>query len=245
MNQLPASGDPFSLAYAKNGLAPPRLPQPILPPDSGCAPPSPPDALVDCLRSMQSILGDTLQLTDFAPWIHPPYRSRYLCYDSRAVISTTVAYNAPTNAAGIVLAAANSTFVPCPLLEMRGASDWQTIFTFDVPESHIARFKSWGISNENGPPEQIDVSVMAGTVGGEPEPPNPTISSYEVPNHQPTFFLVQDSQELQVRVVLRDPTQGPALVKFGVCLWTFPVTKRTDSREDARLRDVGFGLDCL
>lgn len=246
MGQAPLPAVPNSQGtYQRNG--PRRKGQwegyGIQPMGPGC-PPAPTDALEECIRAFTQIFEDVLQITDLAPWIHPPFRSRFVCEHRRVVLSTTAALNAATNAAGIALAAAQNTVVAgfVPLLEMTGAGDFQTIFTLNVPRSHAARVKSWGITVVNGAPQALTVNIRAGTTAGPPGPPNAFISGAEVSEHQPTFFLMQAGQQLLVQGILAN-LLSPLLIDFGICYWFFPVTKRVDDRSGTRLRS-GYGLDC-
>lgn len=215
----------------------------IQPTHPGC-PPAPTDALEECIRAFTQIFEDVLQISDLAPWIHPPFRSRFVCEHRRAVLSTDVALNAATNAAGIALAAAQNTVVAgfVPLLEMTTAGDFQTLFTLDVPRSNAIRVKSWGITVTNGAAEALTVNIRAGTTAGPPGPPNAFISGAAVADHQPTFFLMQAGQQLRVQGILAN-LLSPLLIDFGICYWLFPVTKRVDDRNGTRLRS-GYGLDC-
>lgn len=261
-SNMPGSGDPFSRAYAgkggggarkkstpkkkpakKSGMGSMNDPYAGYVPGMETCPPLPTQALEECLRSAVDLLEDTLQISDLAPWIHPPYRSAYYCKDVRAVVSTTAGVNAVTNASGIALAAANSTFVALTPLEMESAAKPVTIFTLKTPTSSAIRVASWGIANLTGPPEQVEIRVKAATTYGTPGPPNPGISGAQVSDHQPTFFLMQGGQDLEVQVRLRDVTQGPALLRFGICYWEYPISKRTDSRDKTRLRS-GYGTGC-
>jgi len=220
--------------YAGQGFSPPTEP----------CPPQPLDALKQCLNAFQTMLTDTLQVSDLAPWIHPTFRSRPMCDHVQGIISTTAALNAVTNAAGIALQAALTvgTFVP-QLFEMASAADFQTIYTLQPQQSQTARIMSWGIDTSNTTPSNLIVRVRAATTAAAtPAPPNPFLSTHVVAAHQPTFILLQADQELQIRVGMQDLT-SPALVDFGICYWFFPVNKRVDNREGTRLRD-GYGVDC-
>lgn len=261
-SNMPGSGDPFSRAYSKGGSRKKSAQKPAQKkpaqksgmgsmndpyagyvPGMETCPPLPTQALEECLRSAVDLLEDTLQITDLAPWIHPPYRSTYYCKDARAVVSTTAGVNAVTNASGIALAAANSAFVTLTPLEMESTTKPVTIFRLETPQATAIRVASWGITNLTGPPEQVEIRVRAATTYGTPGPPNPGISGAQVSDHQPTFFIMQGGQDLEVQVRLRDVTQGPALLRFGICYWEYPISKRTDSRDKTRLRS-GYGTGC-
>lgn len=252
-----AAGDPFSQAYRRNGgAAPPRsmgrVPMEYagygltLPNGPGGCPPGPQQALEDCVRAAQQLLEQTIQIADPVPWQAPPFRSMYRNEHKQAVLSTTAAFNAATNAAGIALRAANSVggalaYTP-DLLEMGSATDFKTIFELHPPQAKVARVVSWGISPGSIGAMNLAVKVFGATLSGPPSPPNPFLSGHEVSDHQPTFFLVQPDQVFTVQVALRDVT-APTLVDFGVCYYLFDVTKRVDSKEGMLLKS-GYGMDC-
>jgi hypothetical protein len=207
----------------------------------GC-PPHPVEALVECLRAMQQVLEDTLQIADLASWIHPPFHAKWVNGRVRAVISTTVGLNAVTNAAGLALQAANSSIVAVPIFEMTSATDGQAIFQVTPPRSHMARIASWGISVEGGPPELVQVRVKAPSQGGLPTAPDPFLSSHESSQQQPTFLILQENQQLTIEVLLNVTTM-PALINFGISYWQWPITRRTDTKEGASFRS-GYGVEC-
>jgi hypothetical protein len=195
---------------------------------------------------MQQVLEDALQITDLAPWIHPPYRAHSFCEHTRSVLSVTAAVNPVANAAGIALqGAVSSPGYNVPLLEMTAANDFQVIYSLDVPYSSNARVKSWGITVGNGLPESVIVRVKApGNTGGEPTPPNAFLSSHPSNEHSEVFLVGKGGQRIDIEVGIRDfanPT--PFLLDFGICGWIFPIDKRVDSREGTRLRG-GYGVDC-
>ena len=140
-------GQPGS--YAGYGLNQPR-PQ--------CAP-TPEQALQDCIRAMQQLLEGSLQMSELAPWIHPPFRGRSLCSRQRSILSTTAGLNAGLNAAGVVLQAAltipgTPPYVP-PLLEMDNIGEYQTILAYTSPQSAATRISSWGVEVTNVQPEGV------------------------------------------------------------------------------------------
>lgn len=216
-------------------------------PGSQC-PPRPEDALIECIRAMQQILKDTLQISDLAPWIHPPFRARSFSDFTRTIVSTTVALNAGVNAAGVALQAANTVpgapaLVPA-LEEMSAAGEFQTIFEFSNPINVATRVSTWGITVNNVVPEGVLIKVSAGSVaGGPPSAPNPLLSSAEFSSHEPVFLLVQGKQTVQIQVALRDVTGSPAVIDFGITAWSWPVRNRDDSPEGLISRS-GYGLDC-
>lgn len=250
---IPQSGDPFARAYGRNGntarACKPRQLETASKyagyVDQGLTD-DPASDMLRCVQAMQSLLSGTLQRTDLAPWIHPPFRSRFICDHVQAVLSVKAAFDAAANAAGIVIkAGADQLGVPpisVPLLEMSGAGDYQTLFEFSPTAAHVIRMKSWGISPGNAGVKNLVVRVEGGTIGGLPSAPNPFISDAEVSSHQDVVFMIQPSQSVRVKVALRD-LLSPTLLTFGFCYWIFPVTKRMDSREDTMLRD-GYGVDC-
>ena len=217
----------------------------------GLTPPAPGQqdnlqAMQGCLQAISDMLGNQLQNTDLAPWIHPPYRGRRSCEYRLAVLSTTVALDPVTNAAGIALAAALNSVVPgtAALLEMASAGDWQDLFSFSAVRSEEAYFESWGISQANHVNEALAVSVQGGAAGGMPSPPSPNLSSHEASQHEPANFMTPESQEVTVKIRLLDLTT-PLVVNFGVCFWTYPVSQRRDDRDrNATNLRQGFGLDC-
>lgn len=230
---LGAHGDPYS-GY---GIS---TPQPC--------PPTADEALAECLRALQQIFRDTLQISDLAPWIHPPFRARTICEFSRSILSTTLALNAGVNAAGLALQSALTVpgtppLVP-PLLEMGAVGEFQTLFELKEPINTTTRVASWGITVNNVDPAAVLVKVnVSSTAGGPPSPPSPFLSSTEVAGHQPVFLLVPGNQVLKVEVALRDTTSSPAVIDFGICAWSWPVRNRDDSPEGVIPRS-GYGMDC-
>lgn len=269
MSELPASGDPFALAYAKGGNAAQaaraeadRLKQAdedvrreqnrykgygISTPGTGC-PPTPDEALVECVRALQGILADTIQLYKKVPWTEPPFRARQRCAHAQAVLSTDAATNAATNAAGALLQAANTipgtpTFTP-PLLEMTAATAFLPLFTIAPPQGFMVRVSSWGVSFGPSGPKSVILRVRGSTVAGaSPAPPEPAISSHQANQQQDAFVVLHPKQTVVVEGRLRDVAAGPVLVDFGVCFWSWPVNRRVDSEEGAILRS-GYGVDC-
>lgn len=251
-----AAGDPFSQAYQANGRsATPPGPQVARPGENKFAgygfdqarncPPTPVDELGRCVEAMKQIMADVIQMADIVPWIHPPFRSRFLCDPVTAVLSTTVGFNPATNAAGLALVAANTVpgvppFVPT-LLEMPAAGTFLPLFSLNPPPSQPIRIKSWGISSSGGP-KSVLIRIKASTVGGAPTPPDPLLSSHQVSQHQDTFVVLQPDQSLVVEVSLRDTT-APVLIDFGICYWIWQTNKRIDTREGMVLRD-GYSLEC-
>lgn len=266
-NQLPASGDPFAQAYARNGnqngAARTGKPKPMpsrqasqepvdysgygFPfPGVGC-PPDPSKALEECVRAAQQVLGDTTQRHEKLPYIDPPYYARWECKHVQAVLSTTAAFNGATNAAGVLLQAAETVpgtppYTP-PLLEMSDITDFQALFTLEPQFGFMARIKTWGIDANASGPKSIRVRLQGATAGSLPTPPDPFLSSYPATEQQETFVILQSKQKLVVEVALRDETAGPVLIDFGICYWFWPVNKKTDSRDGTVLRS-GYGTDC-
>lgn len=209
----------------------------------GACPPDPLQALRDCVEAGREVLAGTLQVHELAPWTEPGYRAKPVGKHARAIISTTVAFDAVTNAAGLALQAALSSIVTVPLYEMANATDWQQIFSYQANQSQIAVFKTWGISVENHAPEAAQVRVdRGGSSGGPPDPPNPFLSGDAYPEHQPTHMILNGGQTLGISVINLDTTT-PLLVQFGITGWEQPVTKRIDGKEGTRLK-TGYGLDC-
>ena len=133
-------------------------------------PPTAEESLADCIRAMQQILKDTLQIGELAPWIHPPYRARSFCDHRTAIVSTTVALNAGVNAAGVAirdaLAVPGTPPLITPLLEMSAAGDFQTIFELSNPVNIATRVSTWGITVSNVLPESVLIRVATGSVAG-------------------------------------------------------------------------------
>ena len=225
-------------SYQGYGVPTPRAP----------CPPGPEQALVECVRAMQQILKDTLQMAQLAPWIHPPFRARSFCGFERVIVSTTAALNAGVNAAGLALQAALTVpgvppFVP-RLEEMAVAGEFRTIFTLSNPQNVVTRVASWGVEVTNVNQQGVLLRVRAGSVaGGPPSPPSPLLSTADVEGHQPVFLVLQGNQVLQIQAALRDVTLSPAVVDFGVCAWSWPVRVRDDSPEGVIPR-TGYGTDC-
>jgi hypothetical protein len=216
------------------------MPGPVCPPQPG-------DALEECIRAARYLLTDTTQRHEKVPWIEPPYLARWECKHTQSVISTTVALNAATNAAGLLMLAANTypgtpAYTPA-ILPMASTSDFQTVFTLEPQQGYMARIKSWGISAGPSGPKSIQVRVRGSTAGGTPTAPDPFLGSFQSAQQQDTFVILQSKQALSVEVALRDVAAGPVLVDFGICYWLWPVNKRTDTPDGAILRS-GYGLDC-
>jgi hypothetical protein len=217
-------------------------------PQGAPCPPKPEDALYECIQAMQQILKDTLQIAEPVPWVHPPFRARSICQHVRVILSVTAGVNAAVNAAGISLQAALTTpGVPpsAPLLvEMGGASDYQTVFGYKAPTNITTRFSSWGVTVANVAPEGVIFKVNGGTIAaGPPDPPDPLLGSSDAPGHQPLFVLIQGKQSFQVQAVLRDVTASPAVIDLGICGWNWPVRNDSDSPEGVIPR-TGYGVDC-
>lgn len=263
-NGRPQSGDPFSVAYSRQGRraakrqAPgqqpggqglgqgPQGPGPYegygfdMPP--GC-PPTPGNALETCLRALQVMLGRTFQLNDLAPWIHPPFRATFNCEHVEAVIGPSAALDAAGNAAAVALAAAASgPGFTVPVLVMNAATDFVNLFTLTPQQSNMARIKSWGISPGNAGAKNLETRLLTASVGGTPSPPNPFLSSAEVSEHQDAFLLLQPRQTMAVQARILDVT-SPTLVDFGICFWTWPIKRRRDD-EQGTLLNPGYGLNC-
>lgn len=220
--------------WAGEGFAPPTEP----------CPPNPIDALRQCLDAFQTRLADTIQIADTVPWTTPTVRTRYMTEHRQAIISTTAALNAVTNAAGLALQAAMTVgaVVP-PLLELTAAGTFQVLYTLQPQQSQTIRIVSWGIDTPNTSPPNLLIRVQAATMAAvQPGGPDPFVSNSQVGAQQPTFAILQADQQLTIEVSMQDLT-SPAVVNFGIVYWVFPVNKRIDSREGTRLRD-GYGLDC-
>jgi hypothetical protein len=205
--------------------------------------------LRDCLVALQQLLRDTLQRSELAPWIHPPFRGRSVCEHQRSILSTTAALNAGVNAAGLALQNALTVSgtppeIP-PLLEMGSVGDFQTLFELKNQINTVTRVSSWGITINNVDPAGVIVKVsMGSTHGGPPSPPNALLSSSDVAGHQPVFLVVMGNQPIKIEVALRDTTSSPAVIDFGICSWSWPVRNREDSPQGVIPRS-GYGLDCL
>jgi len=205
-------------------------------------PPSPTDAIMGCIDALKEMLGETFQLADLAPWIHPPFRTRdYTCKSAQAVVGPTLAASAAGNAAAVALAAAASgPGYVVPVVEVSAVGVGVPIYSIKPVQGEMARIKSWGLTPGNVAPKLIKVSVFGGTLGSsEPSPPDPFISGAAIGDQQETFALLAGNQQLEVRVALRD-LLSPTLVTFGICFWTWAVNKRTDSKEGTLLRP-GYG----
>ena len=250
IQQTPQAGDPFSRAYASHGLKP----SPPKAADAyqgygfgkgrgaGC-PPSPEDAITQCLYAMQDVLGETMQLAELAPWIHPSWRGQWQTRYVQAVLSVTAALDPVANAVGVALAAAASApGFPVAVLEMGGAGDFQDLVVLTPQASQMVRLKSWGISGGNAGPKGLAVRLAAQTAGGPPSAPNPFLGGPASADQEETFALVQPDQTLKVQVGLRDLT-SPTLVEFGMSFWTYPVPKRTDGSKQSAIGG-GYGLEC-
>jgi hypothetical protein len=253
---LPPSGDPFAAAYATNGAARPNPQQALAqqasrykgygfaPPGSGC-PPSPGDALEECVRAAQQVLANTTQRYQKMPWIDPSFRARPLQCDHRQVVlSTSATFNAATNASGLLLQAANEApGFDVALLEMDSGTDAQPIFSIEPQQGYMARIKSWGVSFGPSGPKAVTLRAKGSTVGGSPNPPSPFVSGTPADQHQDAFFILQPKQTVTIEAVLNDPTAGPVLIDFAACFWLWPINKRMDSPEGSILRS-GYGVDC-
>lgn len=227
-----------------NIVAPPTYTGYIPAPPGANCPPQPHKALEQCIRAAQQALEDTLQTSDLASWIHPPYRARYISDHARAVVSATSGFDSGTNAAGSVLQAANNAIAACQLLEQSSATDYKTIWNFQVPSSYILRVATWGVTVVNHVPEALSVQIVSGSSGGLSQPPDAFLGGHETDRQQPTFLLVQGGQTLTINVLNNDVTNAPLLVHFGITGWLFPLTKRMDDPKSvARLRS-GIGLSC-
>lgn len=263
----PRAGDPFSQAYSgprnngrkqrpKNERLSPHSPARarglgdadpnkyagygISLPGAQCAP-NRVDALTDCLQALREILGETFQLADLAPWIHPPYRARSLSTSQLAVVGPTAAADAAANAVAVALAAAASgPGFTVPVIEVSATSDAATLFTVSPEQGEMARVRSWGIDSGSAGDKAIFLRLQGTTVGGLPSAPDPFISGAVVSQHQDVFALVPGGGALSVRVGLHDLTT-PTLVTFGIEGWFWPVNKRVDSKEGTLLRS-GYGV---
>lgn len=206
----------------------------------------PQSALEDCIRAAQDVLAQTMGISQLAPWHAPPPRSRERCLFARAVLNVPAALNPAANAAGLVLAAAQSTIQPITVLTPTANNEPLPIFEMTPRRSSIIRLKSWGITVVNAPDEALATGATGGTVGGLPEPPNAAISSHEVELHQEAAALVTENKTLAVtvrNVTAPLPSATPLLLLFGVCYWEYEVTRYTDDPSKMRLQS-GFGPEC-
>jgi len=203
-------------------------------------------SLESCISAAQDIVAGTMGLSQLAPWHTQPPRSRTRCLSARAVLNVPAALNAAANAAGLILAAANSTIVPITVLTPTALNEALPLFELTPTRSTIIRIKSWGISVVNAPDEALQTGASGGTVGGLPEPPNPAISSNEVELHQDATAMITENKTLQVTVRNLTATLAnatPLLILFGVCIWEYEVTRYTDDPTKMRLKS-GYGAEC-
>lgn len=204
-------------------------------------------SLQACIQAAQACLASTMQQSSLAPWHTQPQRSNTRCEFARAVLNVPAAVNAAANAAGLVLAAANSTIVPITVLTPTAANEPLTFFTLS-PEARaqMLRLKSWGITVVNAPDEALRTGVVGATVGGVPSPPNPSISSHVVELQQDATAMVNENKTLEVTVQnLTTPLASATalLIFFGVCWWEYDMTRYTDNPNKMRLQS-GFGPEC-
>jgi hypothetical protein len=202
--------------------------------------------LESCIRSAREILSSTMSTSQLAPWHTQPQRSRTRCLSARAVLNVNAVTNPAANAAGLVLAAANSTIVPITVLTPGTGNEALPLFTLTPNRSSVIRIKSWGITVVNAPDESLQTGVTGGTVGGPPAPPDPAISSNSVDLHQDATALITENKTLTVTVRnLTAPLPGatPLLILFGICFYEFEVTRYSDDPSKMRLQS-GFGPDC-
>jgi hypothetical protein len=259
---LQPGGDPFAAAYARaNGqTAAAQADQLVLgrqaalaqrdrfagygfPGTEPSCPSSPDDTIAECIRAGREVLEGTIQLHELVPWTVEPFRAHSTNQHIQAVLSTTAAFNAAINAAGLLLRTANTVGTDAPaLLEMASAGEFMTLFEIQPPQTFMARIKSWGLSAGPAGPKVVQVRLRAATVGGSPTPPNQFLSSYPVNQQEPVFALLQPDQALRVDVRMIVLT-APVLLDFGICTYHWPVGKRKDTPKGAILRS-GYGQEC-
>jgi|GEM_PF-3494245 len=229
-----------SPSYAGYGLE--RPPGSILPPH-------PLDALMECVEALKGVAEETLQITELAPWTTPPFRGRMRCEHVRGVIVTPAAVNAAANAAALALLAALNATVPGNTIAITPPDPGTAampIFTIDdqrKPFAHLALVRSFGISVQNGVPEQLLVQLDGGTMGGLPAPPDPFISSHEVAKHQCANAIVRQGQDFVISVRNLDLTT-PIVVQLGICYWIWPINPGDETKKGAAIQVSGFGQEC-
>lgn len=209
---------------------------------------NPTGAVEGCLRALGELLENTIQTADQLPWVAAPYRAVEKTATVRAVINTPAAVSAAANAAGIVLAAAQSTYVTVTPVTPTVAGGLVDLLTITAPQSSMIRLKSWGCSVINAPSEALATSASGGTVAAsKPSGPDPISSSYLVQGHQPAFVLIPPSKTLTIQgrnlSDLVPASATPLLVYVSACWWEWPVTRWEDSPKKSRLRS-GYGLGC-
>ena len=270
MSELPSTGDPFALSYARSGdglraaeIAEKRIREADavvarsreephkrygLPAVGGECPPGPESAIQDCLRAAQGILEDTIQIHSAVPWAAPPFRARHRLEHIQTILSTDAGTDAGTNAGGVLMLAANTVagtpaYAPT-LQEMTSALGFLEIFRLEPPQGYMARIKTWGIGYGLAGPASTLLQLKASTVAAAaPPPPNPFVSSFQADLQEDTFVILHPGQKLVIEARLRDITAGPVMIDFGILYWTWPINKRTDSPEGAILR-AGYKADC-
>ena len=217
-------------SYQGYGLPNPQAPGPM----------NPRLMLEECLEALRTAFDGK----DYSPvpWVSPGYRAADRCDFVRAVVNIPAAIDPIANAAGLVLAAANSTLQPITVLTPTGAaSNPVTLFTLTVPRGSVLKVRSWGITVVNNAPEAITVLVRGGTAGGLSSPPNPNISSHQTELHQPAHMILTEDKTLDLQISNVSP--DALLLNFSICYWLFPVTNYTDDPRTTRLTP-GYGERC-
>jgi len=200
--------------------------------------------LEKCIEAYTQVLSSVESTSDIVPWLFPPFRSKYRCLFFRAVLNVPLAVNAAANAAGLTLAAANSTIAAITVLTPVLAEPLLLFTVRPETRSEVVKLVSWGINVENAPDEALAVSLQGAAAGGLPAPPDPAISDPHVELHQGADAIIMEDKSIQVFVrnvtqTLASPT--PLLITFGVCFYQYPVTRYQDSKNGAQLR-TGFGI---
>jgi hypothetical protein len=200
-----------------------------------------------CIAAVRDVLSATLTTAELAPWLAVPFRGqRRTSPLIRAVLNVSAAINPAANAAGIALAAANSTIAPVLLLTPV-ANEPLDLFTVTCERSHTVKLDTWGVSVINAPPEALVTGVRGATVGGMPDPPRPGVCTHQVEMHQHAEGLISEGKNVTVTVQNLTNAIGapatPLLVYFAVSWWLFPVNRWMDNKEDTKLRS-GFGTEC-
>ena len=123
-------------------------------------PPSPTQAIYECIQAFQQVLGETFQLADLAPWIHPTFRANFTCKSAQAVIGPDAATDPAANAvANLLASAASGPGFTVPVLEVSAANQFVTLFTVSPQQGEMARVKSWGIDSGNAGDKAIAMSL--------------------------------------------------------------------------------------
>lgn len=217
--------------YAGYGLEPAQKPLISQPPRQ---------VVKGCIDAAREAFND--RVFEPVPWVDPPYRGIDQCTFVRAVVNIPAAVDPVANAAGLVLAAAQSTIVPITVLTPTGASTGAvTLFTLTPPNSHVIKVRSWGITVVNNAPEAVRVLVQGGSAGGLASPPDPFMSSYLIGGQQPAHMILTADKTLTVQLSNLSP--DALLIYFGICYWQFPVTHYTDDPRTTKLTP-GFQEPC-